>query len=102
MDYNYSPDNLVEITLTFDCYCEVPYKNSDGEISWKEVYPLGDKFHSLEGVKVPKEATASKEAVNDYLLHLMENHMEDLVYLSDGNIFDENEGEYGKFRFNWI
>ena len=99
-DYNYSPENLVEVNLTFDCYCNVPYKNSEGEISWKEAYPFGDKFHVFEGVKVPKEATVSKAAIDDYLLHLMENNMNDLVYLSDGNIFDKNVGGDGAFRFD--
>ena len=100
MDYNYSPENLVEIELTFDCLCEVPCKDSDGLFAWKEVAPYGDEFHSIKGVKVPKEATASKEALQKYLYHEMENHISSFLSLSDANIFDEDEGEYGKSRFN--
>ena len=73
MDYNYSPDNLVEITLTFDCYCDAPCKGSFGT-RWKDS-PFNDEFHTIEGVKVPKEATTSKEALQQYLYHEMENHI---------------------------
>ena len=99
IDYNYSPENMVEIDLTFDCYCEVPCKGSDGELSFREAYPNGDKYSMIEGVKVPKEATASRKALQEYLETRNTNNMRDSLYLSDANIFDESVGEYGAFRF---
>ena len=102
MDYNYddSPENLVEITLTFDCFCYVPCKGSDGTLAFKEAYPNGEKFSEIEGVKVPKEATVSQAALQEYLQVLNENNMQDSLYLADANIFDENEGDHGEFRFD--
>ena len=99
INYNYSPENLVEINLTFDCYCSVPCKGSDGTLSFEEVYPTGDRYHAVEGVKVPKEATASKEALQEYLSQTQAGSFMDSVYLSDANIFDENIGKHGGFRF---
>ena len=98
-DYNYSPDNMVEIDLAFDCFCYVPCKGSDGELDFKEAHPLGDKFSIVEGVKVPKEATASREALQEFLETMNRNNMRDSLYLDNANIFDESVGEHGAFRF---
>ena len=98
-NYNHSPENLVAITLTFDCSCSVPCKGSDGTLSFEEAYPTGDMYHAVEGVKVPKEATTSKEALQEYLSHQQEYSFSNSVDLSDANIFDENIGKYGDFRF---
>jgi len=99
INYNYSPENLVEITLTFDCYCSIPCKGSDGTLSFQEVYPNGDKYNAVEGVKVPKEATTSKEALQEYLSQAQTESFKDSVYLSDANIFDASIGQDGEFRF---
>ena len=98
-NYNHSPENLVEINLTCDCCCFVPCKGSDGTLSFEEVYPTGDIYHAVEGVKVPTEATTSKEALQEYLSHQQEYSFSSSVDLSNANIFDENIGKYGDFRF---
>ena len=101
IDYNESPENLVEVNLTLDCSCSVPTVGENGTIEFRTAYPTGDSFLTLNNVKVPKAAVVSQKTLSGYLCYKQQEWCEEFVRLQDPNIWDkdDNHEDGGSFRF---
>lgn len=101
ISYNEEPDNLVEVNITLECYCQVPTVKEDGTIGFRKAYPTGDFILTLNKIKVPKEAVVSQRELNQYLSYKHQECSEDFVTLCDVNIWDRDDQheDGGTFRF---
>ena len=85
-EYDHTLENLVEVTLTFDCYCYAPYREYDGTIGWKEAYPNGEKLWEMK-VKLPQEAIVSQDALEEYLADRQNSCMGQASYFGNPTIY---------------
>ena len=82
---------MVEIQLTYDLTIGKPIRREDGTLGFEEEQV--DPYHPAIKVLVPEEATASRQALTDYVRKEYQRSDTDIGYLNYINIWDTTDPE---------
>ena len=85
---------MVEIELSYDLYIDRPSANKEGQLTFKS-YNCNPQGVNVK-LKVPVEATTSKQKLEEYIQEQYSENFCDMVCPSNINIWDEDKE---KFRF---
>ena len=98
---NLSNDDLVQVHLSIDCECYVPGVDANGMLAFHKAYPAGDSSVDFKCF-VPAAATASRQALLEYIWAKRDSAGAEFVNLDSANIWipDPDNASEGRFAFS--